>query len=95
MSRMNTDLTIPSSYSADYSQCGNLPELYKDRSAVDDVVPKPIEASNAEAASPRQVASAEFMLEQTDDGTFAHVICSESSDGVALAFREQLCNSIV
>ncbi|KAK9127339.1 hypothetical protein Syun_016136 [Stephania yunnanensis] len=73
VSRMHTDLSIPSSYSADYSQRGrdyanklsrDLPELYKDRSAVDNAVPKPIEASNAEAGGRRQVASDEFMLER-------------------------------
>ncbi|MBA0715103.1 hypothetical protein Golax_014025 [Gossypium laxum] len=73
MGRAKSEVSIPSSYSADYFQRGRdyaeklrreHPELYKDRGSQDDnAASKPTDASN-EAAGSRQAATDQFMLER-------------------------------
>ncbi|PPR93393.1 hypothetical protein GOBAR_AA27277 [Gossypium barbadense] len=72
MGRAKSEVSIPSSYSADYFQRGRdyaeklrrHPELYKDRGSQDDNAgSKPTDASN-DAAGSRQAATDQFMLER-------------------------------
>ncbi|KAL5981749.1 hypothetical protein ACLOJK_015812 [Asimina triloba] len=72
--RTKTELSIPSSYSADFFQRGRdyaerlrreHPELYKDRAIQDNSGgPKSSDTTNPEAAGRRQAATDEFMLER-------------------------------
>ncbi|OVA16585.1 Hepatocellular carcinoma-associated antigen 59 [Macleaya cordata] len=72
--RTKTELSIPSSYSADYFQRGRdyaeklrreHPELYKDKSSQDkDAGTRPADTANTDAAGRRQAATDEFMLER-------------------------------
>ncbi|KAF8401192.1 hypothetical protein HHK36_012123 [Tetracentron sinense] len=72
--RSKAELSIPSSYSADYFQRGRdyaeklrreHPELYKDRAVQENGAgPRQADTANTEAAGRRQAATDEFMLER-------------------------------
>ncbi|XP_043720967.1 protein COP1 SUPPRESSOR 2 [Telopea speciosissima] len=72
--RAKSELSIPSSYSADYFQRGrdyaeklrrDHPELYKDKGVQDNGMgTRPVDGTNSEAAGRRQAATDEFMLER-------------------------------
>ncbi|GLT74865.1 hypothetical protein SLA2020_466310 [Shorea laevis] len=73
MGRTKSEVSIPSSYSADYFQRGRdyaeklrreHPELYKDRSSQDDNPRSRPNDTGSDAAGNRQAATDEFMLER-------------------------------
>ncbi|XVF72876.1 hypothetical protein PTKIN_Ptkin12aG0155500 [Pterospermum kingtungense] len=73
MGRAKSEVSIPSSYSADYFQRGRdyaeklrreHPELYKDRGSQDDISGSKPTDTSTDASGTRQAATDEFMLER-------------------------------